>query len=163
MHAHTSSDQISRDVVLPLFIANGVTGIRSMQADCLKDSNGSCGSISAPIDVTNRWRQDIAGRQLIGPRIIAGSPGVNGPAEGESSTVLDPATAEHGRKGKRTDNLEQGSGAGVDLRLLANVLKAERSSPPGSYWILTTLDFNPSTTKVSFPFLSFLRPGASTR
>jgi imidazolonepropionase-like amidohydrolase len=97
MHAHTSSDQVSRDVVLPLFIANGVTGIRSMQADCLKDSNRSCSSISAPIDATNRWRQDIAGRQLIGPRIIAGSPMVNGPAEGESSTVLDPATAEHGR------------------------------------------------------------------
>ena len=38
MHAHTSSDQISRDVVLPLFIANGVTGIRNMSADCLKDS-----------------------------------------------------------------------------------------------------------------------------
>ena len=97
MHAHTSSDQVSRDVVLPLFIANGITGIRSMQADCLKDSNRSCSSVSAPIDATNRWRQDIAGRQLIGPRIIAGSTMVNGPAEGESSTVLDPATAEHGR------------------------------------------------------------------
>lgn len=101
MHAHTSSDRVSREIVLPLFIANGVTGIRSMEADCLEDSYRSCSSIAAPIEATNHWRRDIAARQLVGPRIIAGSDGVYGPAEGEPSTALDPATEEHGRSHAR--------------------------------------------------------------
>lgn len=97
MHAHTSSDAISRQIVLPLFIAHGVTGIRNMMSDCLEESTSSCWSLSTSIEATNAWRQEIAAGSLVGPRIVAGSAAVRGPKPGEPSTVFDPATAEHGR------------------------------------------------------------------
>jgi hypothetical protein len=34
MHAHSNNEELTRDVFLPLFIANGVTGIRHMFGDC---------------------------------------------------------------------------------------------------------------------------------
>jgi imidazolonepropionase-like amidohydrolase len=97
MHAHTSSDAISRKIVFPLFIAHGVTGIRNMMSDCLEESAWSCWSLSISIEETKVWRHDIAAGTLVGPRIVAGSAAVHGPEPGEPSTIFDPATAEHGR------------------------------------------------------------------
>jgi hypothetical protein len=58
MHAHGSQF----DAVLPLCVANGVTGIREM---------------SGPPDA-NRFRRELAARHIITPRIYLGSPLLDG-------------------------------------------------------------------------------------
>ena len=54
----------SRDLTLPLFIANGVTGIRDM------------GSSLGPV---LRARTDVAAHKLLGPRMIVSGPMLDGP------------------------------------------------------------------------------------
>jgi len=48
-----------RDIILPLFIANGVTGVRDMGGD---------------LSVLFAWRKEIADRKIIGPRMIISGP-----------------------------------------------------------------------------------------
>jgi len=96
MHVHTSSDKVSRDAILPLFIANGVTGVRSMAADCIAE-NGGCGEPVTTIDQVRVWQAEIAAESLIGPRVVASSYYTNGPESEAESTIYNPATAEHGR------------------------------------------------------------------
>jgi len=67
MHVHTVfGDWLPRDerVVLPLFVANGVTGVRDMGGD---------------LDVLKKWRADIAAGVLLGPRMIIAGPMLDGP------------------------------------------------------------------------------------
>ena len=61
MHVHLAMPG-GRDV-LPLYIANGVTGVRDMAGDW---------------PTLTSWRQDIARGSLIGPRIIASGPYLEG-------------------------------------------------------------------------------------
>jgi hypothetical protein len=95
MHVHFSSDSISRKIVLPLFIANGVTGVRGLGGfGCLE----RCGPRSMPVSTKgHRWREEIAAGDLTGPRIIASGPIIYGPGPGEPSSIESPATEEHGR------------------------------------------------------------------
>jgi cytosine/adenosine deaminase-related metal-dependent hydrolase len=102
MHVHTVSERNTREILFPLFIAHGVTGIRSMAADCFETGEPNCGSegIGEPhhtIHDVRAWRREIAGSDLVGPRIVAGSYYVNSPPPGEPSTPQYPRTAEHGR------------------------------------------------------------------
>jgi hypothetical protein len=95
MHAHTSSDSITRQVAYPLLIANGVTGIRNMIADCY-DEEYSCEKYNSPtIEESIKLRQAVSSGNLLGPRSILGSQKVNG-QRGNSSTILSPGTPEHG-------------------------------------------------------------------
>ena len=94
MHAHVSSDEQSRNILFPLYVINGVTGIRSMGTDCFDRAVRPCHDLKDPIHVTNQWRSDIADGRQIGPRIIAGSDFVVGPGPGGTSTMLNPATEE---------------------------------------------------------------------
>jgi imidazolonepropionase-like amidohydrolase len=58
MHVHSAFGDWfpgGRDIILPLFIANGVTGVRDMGGD-------------APVLL--EWRKEIADGQIIGPRMI---------------------------------------------------------------------------------------------
>jgi len=67
MHTHAffgDRTPESRDLILPLFIANGVTGIRDM------------GSALEPIV---RARADVAAHRLLGPRLIVSGPMLDGP------------------------------------------------------------------------------------
>src|ERR1700761_1675486 len=67
MHVHeVFGDWLPRDekVVLPLFVANGVTGVRDMGGD---------------LDVLKEWRADIAAGKLLGPRMIIAGPMLDGP------------------------------------------------------------------------------------
>ena len=67
MHVHTVfGDWLPRDeeVVLPLFVANGVTGVRDMGGD---------------LDVLKEWRAAIAAGRLLGPRMIIAGPMLDGP------------------------------------------------------------------------------------
>jgi imidazolonepropionase-like amidohydrolase len=67
MHVHTVfGDWLPRDekVMLPLFVANGVTGVRDMGGD---------------LDVLKQWRAAIASGRLLGPRMIIAGPMLDGP------------------------------------------------------------------------------------
>jgi imidazolonepropionase-like amidohydrolase len=61
MHIHTVYDKAddTESALLPLFIVNGITGIRNM------------GSINS-LDQVNKWRQASTDGKLIAPRLVAG-------------------------------------------------------------------------------------------
>lgn len=67
MHVHTAfGDWLppNEQVTLPLFVANGVTGVRDMGGD---------------LEILNRWRADIAAGKLLGPRMVIAGPMLDGP------------------------------------------------------------------------------------
>ncbi|WP_222983889.1 amidohydrolase family protein [Flagellimonas meishanensis] len=72
MHAHPDDPEVWRmdpkteekDRLLPLFVINGVTGIRDMGGD---------------IDLVKRWRENYASGELFAPKIFAGGPLLDGP------------------------------------------------------------------------------------
>src|SRR5713226_2949902 len=62
MHVHSAFGDWfpgGRDIILPLFIANGVTGVRDMGGD---------------IPVLFAWRKQIAAGKIVGPRMIISGP-----------------------------------------------------------------------------------------
>jgi hypothetical protein len=96
MHVHTSNEAVTTQALFPLFIANGITGVRSMAADCHVE-NGGCGEDIAPITRVFDWRKAIENGDLVGPRMIAASYYTNGPRHVEDSSINSPGTAEHAR------------------------------------------------------------------
>lgn len=66
MHVHSAFGDWfpgGRDIILPLFIANGVTGVRDMGGDAA---------------VLLEWRKEISSGQIIGPRMIISGPMLDG-------------------------------------------------------------------------------------
>jgi imidazolonepropionase-like amidohydrolase len=66
MHVHSAFGDWfpgGRDIILPLFIANGVTGVRDMGGD-------------APVLL--KWRKEIAEGRIIGPRMVISGPMLDG-------------------------------------------------------------------------------------
>jgi Amidohydrolase family len=66
MHVHSAFGDWfpgGRDIILPLFIANGVTGVRDMGGD---------------IPVLFAWRQQIGEGKIVGPRMIVSGPMLDG-------------------------------------------------------------------------------------
>ena len=66
MHTHAffgDSTPESNDLILPLFVANGVTGIRDM---------------GSSLDAVLRARADVAAHRLLGPRMIVSGPMLDG-------------------------------------------------------------------------------------
>jgi imidazolonepropionase-like amidohydrolase len=61
MHVHTSI--IGGRALLALYVANGVTGVRDMAGDW---------------DTLTKWRREIADGRLVGPRIVASGPYLEG-------------------------------------------------------------------------------------
>jgi imidazolonepropionase-like amidohydrolase len=53
-----------RDVTLPLFVANGITGVRDMGGE---------------LEVLQQWRKEISAGTLIGPRMVISGPMLDGP------------------------------------------------------------------------------------
>jgi hypothetical protein len=94
MHAHLFNEANIRNVDYPLFIANGITGIRVMAADCL---NPPCEDPNMTIAQHRRLQSEIQEEQLMGPKSILASYYINGALTGES-TVLQPRTEAHGRE-----------------------------------------------------------------
>lgn len=74
MHVHTSTDTITRNVIYPLFVAHGVTGVRNMQADCFEP----CSPIQSRMEQIVLHRKEIEQGTLVGPRIVASSAFANG-------------------------------------------------------------------------------------
>src|SRR5438046_1787855 len=67
MHVHLSFGDWfpgARDIALPLFVANGVTGVRDMGSE---------------LDIVQGWRSEIEAGRLIGPRIYTPGPMLDGP------------------------------------------------------------------------------------
>jgi imidazolonepropionase-like amidohydrolase len=67
MHVHTVfGDWLPRNerVTLPLFVANGVTGVRDMGGD---------------LEVLKQWRARIDNGRLVGPRMVIAGPMLDGP------------------------------------------------------------------------------------
>lgn len=85
MHVHiVFGDWFPRgkEVTLPLFIANGVTGVRDMGSE---------------LEVLQGWRNEISEGRLIGPRIVMSGPMLDGPQPRfPSSTAIK--TPEDGRR-----------------------------------------------------------------
>ena len=84
----------AQDISLPLFVANGVTGVRDMGAD---------------LAVAKQWRSDIASGKLLGPRLVIAGPMLDGPKPRFPSSV-GVGTPNDGRK--TVDDLKR---AGVDF------------------------------------------------
>ena len=85
MHVHVMfGDWIpgGKEVSLPLFVANGVTGVRDMGGD---------------LDTLLAWRREIAAGTQIGPRMVIAGPMLDGPKSRFPSSV-SLASAEEGRK-----------------------------------------------------------------
>jgi imidazolonepropionase-like amidohydrolase len=85
MHTHAYfgwSSDFGDQYVLPLFIANGITGIRDMGSD---------------LDAVLRARREVAAHRLIGPRLVISGPMLDGPhVQFKASIAI--ATPEDGRK-----------------------------------------------------------------
>jgi len=88
MHVHlTFGDWFpgAREITLPLFVANGVTGVRDMGSD---------------LEPVLEWRKAIDAGTLLGPRIVTPGPMLDGPKPRFPSS-LAIATAEDGRRAVR--------------------------------------------------------------
>jgi imidazolonepropionase-like amidohydrolase len=72
----------AQDISLPLFVANGVTGVRDMGSE---------------LDVVQGWRNEIEAGRLIGPRIYTSGPMLDGPKPRFPSSVAI-ATPEDARR-----------------------------------------------------------------
>lgn len=82
MHVHLPGDRLVRTNMFPLFIANGITGVRDMWGDCdticAADDLDNDRPVSAA--VVHRWKHDIGSGALIGPRLVAASAIFDGPS-----------------------------------------------------------------------------------
>ena len=80
MHAHLPDDSTTRALMFPLYLANGVTGLRDMWGDCESICAGTdSAGIAPPALVVRAWKHDIAVGTLLGPRLIAAGHGLVGP------------------------------------------------------------------------------------
>ena len=85
MHVHmVFGDWFPRgkEVTIPLFIANGITGVRDMGGD---------------LEVLQQWRKEISAGTLIGPRIVISGPMLDGPQPRFPSSI-PIKTPEDGRR-----------------------------------------------------------------
>jgi imidazolonepropionase-like amidohydrolase len=93
-----------REITLPLFIANGITGVRDMGGE---------------LEVLQQWRKEIADAKLIGPRIIMSGPMLDGPKPRFPSSIAIN-TPEDGRKA--VDDLKR---RGADFIKLQSLIPRE--------------------------------------
>ena len=112
MHTHTffgDRTPESRDLILPLFIANGVTGIRDM---------------GSSLDAVLRARADIAAHLLLGPRMIISGWMLDGPKVSfpASIAITTPAVGRHA-----VDSLKR---RGVDF------IKIQSGVPRNAYFAI---------------------------
>jgi imidazolonepropionase-like amidohydrolase len=85
MHVHMMfGDWFPRgkEITLPLFVANGITGVRDMGGE---------------VEVLQQWRKEIAAGTLIGPRIVMSGPMLDGPKPRFPSSIA-VKTQEDGRR-----------------------------------------------------------------
>ncbi len=84
MHVHMFnlySHRPANDWTFPLYIANGVTAVREMNAD------------AASITLVNRWRRGLEDGTLVAPRILAAGIAVYGSSAEDAARQVDAACA----------------------------------------------------------------------
>ena len=107
MHVHmVFGDWFPRgkEVTLPLFVANGVTGVRDMGGE---------------LEVLQAWRKEIAAGTLIGPRMVISGPMLDGPQPRFPSSIAI-RTPEDGRRA--VDDLKK---RGADFIKLQSLIPRE--------------------------------------
>jgi imidazolonepropionase-like amidohydrolase len=107
MHVHmVFGDWFPRgkEVTLPLFIANGITGVRDMGGE---------------LELLQQWRKEISAGTLIGPRIVMSGPMLDGPQPRFPSSIAIK-TPEDGRRA--VDDLKQ---RGADFIKLQSLIPRE--------------------------------------
>src|SRR5271170_4570584 len=85
MHVHSFFDdraKSGRNITLPLFVANGITGVRDMGSN---------------LDPVLQARKDIEDKRLLGPHMIVSGPMLDGPKSTYKSAIAI-ATPEDGRR-----------------------------------------------------------------
>ena len=85
MHTHVYFDSTAgdgTDLVLPLFLANGITGVRDM---------------GSALDPVLHAREEIAAHRMVGPRMLVSGPMLDGP-KSEYKAAIAITTPEDGRK-----------------------------------------------------------------
>ena len=82
MHVHLLADRVTRNNLFPLFVANGITGVRNMWGDCDSGCATSDDDVRRPVPaaVVQAWKRDIISGALVGPRIVASSALFEGPS-----------------------------------------------------------------------------------
>jgi imidazolonepropionase-like amidohydrolase len=113
MHVHTNfGDWIpdGKEIILPLFVANGITGVRDMGGDLrlLKD-----------------WREQVEAGTIVGPRMVISGPMLDS-APPHFPASIPVATAAEGRKA--VDDLKQGG---------ADFIKVQSYIPRDAYFAVT--------------------------
>ena len=107
MHVHmVFGDWFPRgkEVTLPLFIANGITGVRDMGGE---------------LEVLQQWRKEIAAGTLIGPRMVISGPMLDGPQPRFPSSIAI-TTPDDGRRA--VDDLKR---RGADFIKLQSLIPRE--------------------------------------
>ena len=110
MHVHayftndTAKFHSTSEVMLPLFIANGVTGVRDLGSN---------------LEATLAARDSVAAHQLIGPRMLVSGPMLDGPTS-RYAAAIKVATADEARTAVRT--LKE---RGVDMIKTQSLLSKE--------------------------------------
>lgn len=109
MHVHTAFGQwlpswTGEKISFPLFVANGVTGVRDMGSD---------------LAVVKHWREQIAAGHLVGPRMVIAGPMLDGPTPRFPSSV-SVATPSEGRRA--VDDL---TNAGVDFIKIQSLISRD--------------------------------------
>ncbi|SRR5712692_4725856 len=94
----------AKEITLPLFIANGVTGVRDMGSE---------------LETLQAWRKEIGAGKVTGPRIFTSGPMLDGPKPRFPSSVAI-ATAEDGRRA--VDDLKR---RGADFIKLQSLIPRE--------------------------------------
>lgn len=110
MHVHAYFDwprSFGDEYVLPLLIANGVTGIRDMGSD---------------LESVLQARDDVAAHRLLGPRMVVSGPMLDGPTA-QYKASIPITTADEGRKA--VDSLQR---RGVDF------IKIQSGVPRAAYF-----------------------------
>jgi imidazolonepropionase-like amidohydrolase len=93
-----------KEITIPLFIANGITGVRDMGGE---------------LEVLQQWRKEISAGTLIGPRIVMSGPMLDGPQPRFPSSIA-VKTPEDGRKA--VDDLKR---RGADFIKLQSLIPRE--------------------------------------
>ncbi len=107
MHIHltiTPEQAVSRDVILPMLIAHGVTSVRDMGGDWQR---------------IQQLRQEITSGKVTGPRIISPGPFVDGP-QPSSASVMPVSNEAEARQAVRTLHAQ-----GVDFIKVQSLLSLD--------------------------------------
>jgi hypothetical protein len=145
MHAHLPEDGQVRELDFPLYLANGVTGIRNMWGDCAKVCAGrDSAGIAPPAAVVRALKQDVAAGTLLGPRIVTAGNGLDGPNPFFPGALAVRDTAE----AKVVVQQEKERGA--------DFLKVIGAIPPDAYFVLLR-----TARELGLPVAGHVPPGIS--